>query len=78
MEKIFPLRHQQFFGSSEPFFRFSNLVNSAESLLDVNRDHMLAEARSELVKQESKVDFLNTSAANSCSAVGIRWCTLRI
>ena len=46
----FPLRHQQVFGSNEPFFRFSNLINVAKSLLDGNRDHMLGEARSELVE----------------------------
>ena len=43
----FSLRHQRVFGSNEPFFRFSNPVTSAKSLLDGNRDHMLAEARSE-------------------------------
>ena len=53
MEKfLFFLRHQQVFGSNDPFFGFSNLVNFAKSLLDGNRDHMLAEARSELMKQE--------------------------
>ena len=45
-------RHQQVFGSTEPFFRFSNPPNVAKSLLDGNRDHLLAEARSELMKQE--------------------------
>ena len=56
----FLVRHRQFFGSNGPFFRFSNLVNVAKSLLDGNGDHMLAEARSELMKQECKVDSLNT------------------
>ena len=32
----------------------------AKSLLDGNRDHLLAEARSELMKQEDKVESLNT------------------
>ena len=32
----------------------------ARSLLDGNRDHLLAEARSELMKQEHKVESLNT------------------
>ena len=54
------LQHQQVFGNSEPLFRFSNPVNSAKSLLDGNRDHVLAEAKSELMKQECKVDSLNT------------------
>ena len=47
-------------GSSELFFRFSNPVNSAKSLLDGNTDHLLAEAKSELIKQECKVDSFNT------------------
>ena len=34
--------------------------NVARSLLDGNRDHLLAEARSELMKQEYKVESLNT------------------
>ena len=55
----FPSRHQQVFGSNEPFFRCFNLANVAKSLLDGNRDHMLAEARSELMKQEYKVESLN-------------------
>ena len=56
----FPLRQQQVFGSNEPFIRFSNPANVAKSLLDGNRDHLLAEARSELRKQEYKVESLNT------------------
>ena len=50
----FSSRHQQVLGSNEPFFRFSNPANVAKSLLDVNRDHLLAEVRSELMKQEYK------------------------
>ena len=42
------------------FIRFSNPANVAKSLLDGNRDHLLAQARSELMKQEYKVEFLNT------------------
>ena len=56
----FSLRHQQVLGSNEPFFRFSNLANVAKSLLDGNRDHLLAEAKSELMKQEYEVEALNT------------------
>ena len=52
-----PLRHQQAFGSNEPFF---GLLNSAKPLLDGNRNHMLAGAGSELMKQEKRVDSLNT------------------
>ena len=55
----FPLRHQQVFWINEPFFRFSNPVNVAKSLLDGDRDHLLAEARSELMRQEYKVESLN-------------------
>ena len=55
----FSLRQQQVFGSNELFIRFSNLANVAKSLLDGNRDHLLAQARSELMKQEYKVESLN-------------------
>ena len=48
----FSLRHQLVFGSNEPFIRFSNRANVARSLLDGNRDYLLAEASSELMKQE--------------------------
>ena len=40
--------------------RFSNPANVAKSLLDGNRDHLLAGTRSELMKQEYKVESLNT------------------
>ena len=56
----FPSRHQLVFGSNDPFFRCSNPANVAKSLLDGNRAHLLAEARSELMKQEYKVESLNT------------------
>ena len=43
------------------FIRFSNTASSiAKSLLDGNRDHMFAEARFELMKQEQKVESLDT------------------
>ena len=78
----FPLRHQRFFGSSESFFRFSNPANVAKSLLDGNSDHLLAEARSELMKQEYKVESLNTcidelQQQTYASAVGIGGCPFR-
>ena len=44
----------------EAMFRFSNPASFAKSLLDGNGDHLLAEARFELMKQEYKVDSLNT------------------
>ena len=46
--------------SNEPFFRFSNPADVANFFLDGIRDHSLAEARSELMKQEDKVESLNT------------------
>ena len=56
----FSLRHQQVFVSSEPFIRFSNPANYAKSLLHGNRYHLLAEARSELMKQEYQVESLTS------------------
>ena len=60
IEKIFLEDVNRFLGSNEPFFRFSNQANVAKSLLDGNRDHLLTEARSEIMKQEYKADSLNT------------------
>ena len=45
--------------SNESIFRLSNLANFAKSLLGGNRDHLLTQARSELMKQEHKVESLN-------------------
>ena len=56
----FPERHQHVFGSNEPSIRFSNPANVAKSLFDRNKDHSLAEARSEPTKWEYKVESLNT------------------
>ena len=56
----FSFRHQQAFGSNEPSFRFSNPANVAKSLPDGDRDHLLADATSELVKQQYKVDSFST------------------
>ena len=60
-DRRFSSGHQQVLGNSEPLFRFSHPDNSANSLLEGNRDHMLAEAKSEILEQECKVDSLNTS-----------------
>ena len=46
-------------GSNESIFRNSKPVNVAKSLLDGNRDRLLTQARSELMKQEHKVGSLN-------------------
>ena len=43
----------------ESIFRNSNPATVAKSLLDGNRDHLLTQARSELMKQEHKVESLN-------------------
>ena len=40
-------------------FRDANPANVAKSLLEGNRDHLLIQARSELMKQEHKVESFN-------------------
>ena len=45
--------------SNESVFRGANLANVAKSLLEGNRDHLFYQARSELMKQEHKVESLN-------------------
>ena len=46
-------------GSNESIFRNSIPANVANSLLDGNGDHLLTQARSEVVKQEYEVESLN-------------------
>ena len=46
-------------GSNESIFRNSNPVNVARSLLDGNRDHLFTQTRSDLLKQEHKVESFN-------------------
>ena len=62
-QDAFPEREQpvDVLGSNESIFRFSNRANVAKSLLDGNGDHLLTEARFELMKQENKVKSFNTS-----------------
>ena len=48
-------------GNNEPLFRFSNPENSTKSPPEEHRDQMLAEAKSEVRKQESRTDFLDSS-----------------
>ena len=43
----------------ESVFRHANPANVAKSLLEGNRDHLLTQARRELMKQEHKVESLN-------------------
>ena len=45
--------------SNESIFRDANPANVATSLLEGNRDHLHTQARSELMKQEQKVESLN-------------------
>ena len=68
----FSLRHQQVFGSIELFIRFSNPANVSTSLLDRNRDHLLVAARSELMKQEYKVDSLDICICDLQQQVYVR------
>ena len=44
---------------NESIFRDANPANVAKSLLEGNRDHLLTQPRSELMKQEHKVESLN-------------------
>ena len=52
--------HQPVQGKDETLFRFSDLEEAARLVLEEQRDHPLAEAKSEILKQECKVDTLNT------------------
>ena len=54
-QKAFP--HVQ--GKDESLFRFSDPEEAARLVLEEQRDYLLAEAKSEILKQECKVDTLN-------------------
>ena len=60
-QDVFSKREQlvDVLGSNQSIFRFSYLGNVAKSLLDGNRDNLLTQIRSELMKQEQKVESLN-------------------
>ena len=61
-EKAFSSGHQPVQGKDETFFRFSDAEEAARLVLQEQRDHLLTEAKSEILKQEcSKIDTLNTS-----------------
>ena len=60
-EKGFPQDINQFKEKVKTFFRFSDLEEAARTVLEEQRNHLLAEAKSEILKQECKVDTLNTS-----------------
>ena len=52
--------HQSVQGRGETFFRFSDPEEAARTVLEEQRNHLLAEAKSEILKQECKVDTLHT------------------
>ena len=54
-------RQQSVQGKGETFFRFSHLEEAARTVLEEQRDHLLAEAKSEVLKQECRADFLDCS-----------------
>ena len=49
----------RFESSVHSVFRFADRTNIGKSLLDGNKDHLLNQARSELMKQEHQVESLN-------------------
>ena len=53
--------HQPVQGKGEKFFRFSDPEGAARLVLEEQRDHLPAKAKSEILKQECKDDLLNTS-----------------
>ena len=54
-----PLAHRAVWGENEALSRLSDLEEAARLVLEEQRDHLLAEAKSEILKQECKVDTLN-------------------
>ena len=52
--------HQTVRGKGESFFRFSDPEEAARTVLEEQRGHQLAEAKSEILKQECKVDALDS------------------
>ena len=53
--------HQPVQGKDETFFRFSDPEDAARLVFEEQRDHLLAEAKSEILNHECKDDLLNTS-----------------
>ena len=61
-EKIFFFWNiKQVLGSNEPLCRFSDPEDSMKSFLEEHKDYMLAEAKSEVRKQEWRADVLDSS-----------------
>ena len=52
----FSSEHQQVLGNNDFLFRFSDPENSIKSSFEEHKDHMLAEAKSEVLKQECRAD----------------------
>ena len=59
-EKAISSGHQAVQGTDETLFRFSDPEDAARSVLEEQRNHLLAEPKFEILKQECKVDTLNT------------------
>ena len=55
------LEHQRVQGNNEPLFRFSAPKEAIRSFLEEHKDYKLAEAKSEVRKQECRADFLDSS-----------------
>ena len=58
--EVISLGHQPVQGKGKYFFRFSDPERAARTVLEEQRDHQLAEAKSEIFKEKCKVDTLNT------------------
>ena len=52
--------HQSVPGKGETFFRFSDPAEAARTVFEEQSDHLFADAESEILKQECKVDTRNT------------------
>ena len=55
------LGHPSFRGEDDTLFRFSDLEDAARFALEEQRHHLLAETKSEILKQECTVDLLDTA-----------------
>ena len=57
----FSLEHQQGPGNNEPLFRFSDPETSVKSFFEEHKDKYARRGNSEVRKQESRADFLDSS-----------------
>ena len=65
VKKRFPTQersseHQQVLGNNEPLFRFWNPANYIKSCFEEQKDYLLVEAKSEVRKQGSRADYLDS------------------